>query len=352
MLIPFGYRKELDEYVDVDEVENGLACNCICPSCEMRLEARHGDEREHHFKHHVKAKKECDFSYWVAIRSMAKQILEQSTYLNVEIEPFFAKLPWKNQIIQLDIFAINSRRKNHGFDFELYTSIGYIYIYFVTPENESAGRHRSHLKNQPRYFSADLILEIDLSTLSSVKKNAKNRLEKLILEELEYKSWVVPKYHFKPKPITPTPAKLEYISPIPKYRHDIDSKNISVEEDSSNYQKKYVVHKELLTAFDLQEKQLRRECIRTLNVAIAFYESNISSKHLEKVCTEDFTILFKGMNLYFICYEKEFYGVAKLNGFYIYQILDGTPVLIGKSTIFEDVCKEIDNYIYERDRSF
>lgn len=352
MLIPFGYRKETDEYVDVDEVEKGLACNCICPSCEMRLEARHGDEREHHFKHHVKAKKECDFSYWVAVRSMAKQILEQSKFLNVDVERLFVATPWKNQIIQLDILAINPRRKPHGFDFELLTSIGYIYIYFVTPENENTGRHRSYLKNQPQYFTTDLILEIDLTTLSSVKRNVKSHLEKLILEELDYKKWVIPKYHFKPKPIIPTPAKLEYISSIPKYRYDIDSKNISLEEDIPNYKKTYVVHKELLTAFDLQENQLRRECIRTLNVAIAFYESKISPKYLEQVCTEDFAILSTGTNLYFICYEKEFYGVAELNGFYIYQILDGTPVLIGKSTIFEDVCKEIDNYIYERDRSF
>lgn len=350
MLIPFGYRKETEEYVDVDDVEKGLACNCICPSCEMRLEARHGDEREHHFKHHVKAEKECDFSYWVAVRSMAKQILKQSTCLNVDIEPFFAKLPWKDQIIQLDILAINPRRKNHGFDFELLTSIGYVYIYFVTPENESAGRYRSHIKSISRYFTADLILEIDLSVLSSVKKNAKKHLEKLILEELDYKTWISPKYPFKPKPIKP--VEQECIVRSPRYVNEVVSKNIIGEEDIPNYKKTYVVHKELLDAFGLVENQLIREYIRTLNVAIAFYKSQISVKYIEAIRTKDFSIVYTGMNLYFICYEHEFYGVAQLGRHYVYQIIDDMVVFIGKSLKLEDVAKEIDRHVCESDHVF
>lgn len=350
MLIPFGYRKETDEYVDVDDVENGLACNCICPSCEMRLEARQGDEREHHFKHHLKAEKECDFSYWVAVRSMAKQIIEQSIVLNIGVEQFFTNIPWKNQIIQLNIFTINPRRKNHGFDFELLTSIGYIYIYFVTPENESAGRYRAHIKNQPRYFTEVLILEIDLTTLSSVKKNAKRRLEELIIEELDSKIWAIPKYPFKPKPIKP--AKQEYTTRSSQIINEIVSKNIIVEEDIPNYKKSYVVHKELLDAFGLVENQLIREYIRTLNVAIAFYKSQISVKHIEATRTKNFSLVYTGMNLYFICYENEFYGVAQSGRHYVYQIVDEMVVFIGKCLKLEDITKEIDSYLCERDSIF
>lgn len=348
MLIPFGYRKETDEYVDVDDVENGLACNCICPSCEMRLEARHGDEREHHFKHHVKAEKECDFSYWVAVRSMAKQILEQSSFLNVDVERFFTKVPWKNQIIQMDIFAINPRRKNHGFDFELLTPIGYVYVYFVTPENESAGRYRSHVKNKPRYFTADLILEIDLTTLSSVKKNAKKSLEKLILEELDYKTWVAPKYPFKPKPTKL--AKQERIARPTRYINEVASKNSVVEEDIPNYKNKHIVHKELLVTFCLEENRLTREQIRTLNIIIDFYEWRNSYKN--QVKTKYFSIIYSGFNVYFISYENEFYGVAKLDQYYIYQIINNIVICIGKSITFEYVDRQIDNYICERENVF
>jgi hypothetical protein len=197
------------------------------------------------------------------------------------------------------------------------TSIGYIYIYFVTPENESDGRYGSHLKNQPRYFATDLILEIDLTTLSSVKKNAKSRLEKLIIEELDSKTWVTPKYPFKPKPIKP--AKQEYTVRPARIINEIVPRNIIVEEeDIPNYKKSYVVHKELLDAFGLVESQLPREYIRTLNVAIAFYKSQASVKHIEAVRSKKFSLVYTGMNLYFICYENEFYGVAKLGRHYIY----------------------------------
>lgn len=349
MLIPFGYKKETDEYVDVDDVENGLACNCICPSCEMRLEARHGDEREHHFKHHVKAEKECDFSYWVAVRSMAKQILEQSTFFNVDIETFFAKLPWKNQIIQLDILAINTRRKNHGFDFELHTSIGYVFIYFVTPEDASAGRYRAHIYNKPKYFTSDLILEIDLTSLSLVRKNAKSRLEKLIFEELDSKTWISPEYSCELESICEEELIL---SPLSLVRNEILAKDKKIEEDIPNYKKSYVVHKELLDAFGLVEGQLIREYIRILNVTIEFYKSQISVKYIEAVRSKKFSIVYTGMNLYFISYENEFYGVAQLNRHYIYQIIDDMVVFIGKSLNLENAPKEIDKYLCERDNIF
>ena len=347
MLIPFGYKKETDEYVDIDEVENGLACNCICPSCEMRLEARHGNEREHHFKHHEKAEKECTFSYWVAVRSMAKQILEKSISLNVDTTPFFTKIPFKNQWIALDIFEKNIKRKNHGFDFELHTSIGYVYIYFVTPEDSSAGRYRSHVKNNPKYFTSDLILEIDLSSLSLEKNNTKSRLERLILEDLDVKEWIVASYPFKSKQIK------KNVLPYPRVRNEIITKDIIVEEDSiPNYKKTYVIHKEILTAFGLQENSLSRENIRTLNTMIDFYEWRNSRENKDKERKKYFSIIYSGMNLYFISYENEFFGVAKLNQLYVYQIIDDHPILVAEARSLLEIDTKIDSYICERENVF
>ena len=51
----FSWAQHVDGgMVYVDDVPNGLACNCICPHCKERLLARHGTERAHHFAHFSK----------------------------------------------------------------------------------------------------------------------------------------------------------------------------------------------------------------------------------------------------------------------------------------------------------
>ena len=49
---PFGLRNnEIVLVSDLSPSERGLACNCCCPSCGERFEARLGMKREHHFAH-------------------------------------------------------------------------------------------------------------------------------------------------------------------------------------------------------------------------------------------------------------------------------------------------------------
>ncbi len=82
--VPFGLRIDetgKNEYVAVDEVPNGLACKCICPSCKIELVARQGNEKIWHFGHKPRKteselKVTCDFSYQVSIVAMAKQLFE------------------------------------------------------------------------------------------------------------------------------------------------------------------------------------------------------------------------------------------------------------------------------------
>lgn len=47
--IPFGLKNE--KLVDVDEVDSGRNCNCVCPNCKQPLIAAKGDKNIHHFKH-------------------------------------------------------------------------------------------------------------------------------------------------------------------------------------------------------------------------------------------------------------------------------------------------------------
>ena len=44
-----------ERLVHIDEVERGLACNCICPCCEQRMIANKGEKNQHYFSHERKA---------------------------------------------------------------------------------------------------------------------------------------------------------------------------------------------------------------------------------------------------------------------------------------------------------
>lgn len=79
-LIPFGLKPVDGILVDVVDVDNGKNCGCICPSCKTPLIARQGMENEWHFAHasrgvYDKTKKECEYSFYLSVRMMARQII-------------------------------------------------------------------------------------------------------------------------------------------------------------------------------------------------------------------------------------------------------------------------------------
>ena len=56
----------------IDEVEQGLACNCVCPGCRSPLVARKGPVRVHHFAHQGTS---CTTGAETALHRIAKQIV-------------------------------------------------------------------------------------------------------------------------------------------------------------------------------------------------------------------------------------------------------------------------------------
>lgn len=70
--------------VHVDSVRRGLECNCTCPCCHERLQARHGDVRAHGFAHHsVRRRANLKICYMVIMYKLAEQIIQQEKKVHV-----------------------------------------------------------------------------------------------------------------------------------------------------------------------------------------------------------------------------------------------------------------------------
>ena len=87
-LIPFGEHGDTGELVDVGSVANGVSCNCVCPSCRTILVAKQGNVKEWHFAHkvqksHNSTAKVCDYSFYVSLRMMIRQLSEDGLFIRV-----------------------------------------------------------------------------------------------------------------------------------------------------------------------------------------------------------------------------------------------------------------------------
>jgi hypothetical protein len=68
------------KHVYIDDVENGLDCNCTCPACGGQLIARNeGKKNKHHFAHYNKA--ECDYVCQTNIHCLAEEISKKRKQL-------------------------------------------------------------------------------------------------------------------------------------------------------------------------------------------------------------------------------------------------------------------------------
>jgi len=70
--VPFGMRADNRRIVSVQSVVRGLACDCICPECQVSLVAVKGEKLQHHFRHHSD---HCGGGRETAMHKFAKQII-------------------------------------------------------------------------------------------------------------------------------------------------------------------------------------------------------------------------------------------------------------------------------------
>lgn len=61
------------QIVHIREAARGLSCDCVCPVCGDRLEARKGERNRYHFAHYTQTK--CPYAAETAVHLAAKEIL-------------------------------------------------------------------------------------------------------------------------------------------------------------------------------------------------------------------------------------------------------------------------------------
>jgi competence CoiA-like predicted nuclease len=72
--LPYGLRE--NELLTIEDVESGLACNCVCPACKKQLIARKGAIKSHHFAHYKS--EDCLSGLETALHKLSKEIISKS----------------------------------------------------------------------------------------------------------------------------------------------------------------------------------------------------------------------------------------------------------------------------------
>lgn len=87
--VPFGQQN--GHLFAPGEVARGLACDCLCPSCQSRLIANQGQSRRAYFSHYRNP--ECPGGYETAVHLMAKQIIEQAGGVTIPAHGVEVRVP-------------------------------------------------------------------------------------------------------------------------------------------------------------------------------------------------------------------------------------------------------------------
>jgi hypothetical protein len=195
--IPFGLKDGV--LLHVSDVVSGLACGCICPECHGKLQANKGSsgKRAHYFSHDPSSNTdECKSAFETSIHLMAKQILEKrkkATFPELELTMSMDDESGKNHTEKIEItpktsqeftdVRLEKRLEDIRPDIIGYTLSQEPILIEVAVTNFSNAEKKEKIRN----LSLRAI-EIDLSSVSY--DITEEKLEKLVLEEVNNKKWL------------------------------------------------------------------------------------------------------------------------------------------------------------------
>jgi len=184
--IELHYGIKDESLVHISQVESGLVCNCVCPSCKKALVAKKGRTNEHHFAHFDN--ESCKYSVETALHLASKEILEAAGSIKLPAVVVASNSGRIYQVIsQAKTYKIDSVLAEHRVGEivpDLIVRIGgreLLIEIFVT--------HRVNDLKKNKIEALDIsAIEIDFSQICRDLKF--NSIRELVIESIENKKWI------------------------------------------------------------------------------------------------------------------------------------------------------------------
>lgn len=192
--IPFGLMNGV--LMGISEVQSGLACGCVCPACQRKLQANKGQKISHYFSHDPsKDSNVCESAFETSIHLMAKQILSEEgvalfpELLVKETQPDKngdsheeSEVVTKKTLMKFNQVELERRLDNIRPDIIAYQgSTAYLIEIAVTHFCDSEKVQRIRKKNI-------YAIELDLSKVTY--EITKEDLKQLIIDKIDNKKWL------------------------------------------------------------------------------------------------------------------------------------------------------------------
>lgn len=191
--------------VSIESVENGLACNCICPKCKQPLIAKNeGRTRHKHFAHQgiygETTSRTCHDSYITALHRLSEQIIRERKLI---MAPDYEGVKEAHQISFTEV-EVEERNDRTDLQPDLVGILENGYRCLIEIRNTSK---ISQLKKEKIINDGLICMEID------VRDMLLEDLEDFLLNSSERRTWVNnPEYERRRKKEISKSAKNTYIN--------------------------------------------------------------------------------------------------------------------------------------------
>lgn len=178
--VPFGEKN--GRLYTPDEVDQGKACGCYCPSCQSPLIANLPKVKRNYFSHH--RAKECAGGYETALHRMGKQIIEDAGYVWLPSKSFHFRVHVAEDVYISENVVFEPHRT------ELLDVVSEQMAEIWRPDLTANLKNGStvyieikvsHEVDEPKARALDNLMEIDLATVSPEEVRDLDALREIVL---------------------------------------------------------------------------------------------------------------------------------------------------------------------------